>query len=330
MEKRYQDFVSSTYSDLAEERRNVIQTLIEMDCIPSGMELFPALDEEQFEFIKKVIDDCDYYIVIVGGRYGSLTSEGVSYTEKEYDYAHEKGLKVLAFLHEDPDQLPAAKSEMGQEARARLAAFREKLSSGRLVKFWKEPQDLPGLVALNLPKTIKTFPAVGWVRANAVASEQVLADLNELRKENAELKSQIATQEMPIKIDDLASLDEEFTVHGEYEAFSRIYSWKSTLSWKEIFSFVAPYLLRHPNEDVVRYRLRDSLLNRDHIEFAKHQIDDQDFQTITLQLLALGLIRTDYTKSTRGDMALFWSLTPRGEQLMMELRTVRSGSGLVD
>src|SRR4029078_13480085 len=99
MEKRYQVFVSSTYADLQQERQRVIQALMEMDCIPSGMELFPAADEEQFEFIKKIIDDCDYYLLIIGGRYGSTTAEGVSYTEKEYDYAIAKGLKVVALLH---------------------------------------------------------------------------------------------------------------------------------------------------------------------------------------------------------------------------------------
>ncbi len=83
MDVRYQVFVSSTYADLQEERRKVIQALMEMDCIPSGMELFPAADEEQGEFIKKIINDCDYYLLIIGGRYGSVTAEGISYTEKE-------------------------------------------------------------------------------------------------------------------------------------------------------------------------------------------------------------------------------------------------------
>ena len=90
MDTRYQVFVSSTFADLEEERKNVIQTLMEMNCIPAGMEFFPAIDEEQFEFIKRVIDDSDYYIVIIGGKYGSLTTEGISYTEKEYDYAVKK------------------------------------------------------------------------------------------------------------------------------------------------------------------------------------------------------------------------------------------------
>ena len=64
MDKRYQVFVSSTYADLKEERSRVIQTIMELDCIPAGMEIFPAIDEEQFNFIKKIIDDCDYYLLI--------------------------------------------------------------------------------------------------------------------------------------------------------------------------------------------------------------------------------------------------------------------------
>ena len=48
MEKRYQVFVSSTYADLQEERKTVMQALLELDCIPAGMELFPAANEDQW------------------------------------------------------------------------------------------------------------------------------------------------------------------------------------------------------------------------------------------------------------------------------------------
>ena len=94
MDIRYQVFVSSTYADLKAERQKVMQTLMQMDCIPAGMELFPATDEKQFEFIKSVIDDCDYYLLIIGGRYGTTTETGISFTEKEYDYAVERGSQV--------------------------------------------------------------------------------------------------------------------------------------------------------------------------------------------------------------------------------------------
>lgn len=111
MEKRYQVFISSTYSDLQEERGKVMQAVMSMDCIPSGMELFPAIDEEQFNFIKRVIDDCDYYIIIIGGRYGSITDDGISYTEKEYDYAVSQKVPVIALIHKNIGKIPREKTD---------------------------------------------------------------------------------------------------------------------------------------------------------------------------------------------------------------------------
>jgi hypothetical protein len=42
--------LKTLYADLKDERSRVIQTLMELDSIPAGMELFPAMDEEQWEF----------------------------------------------------------------------------------------------------------------------------------------------------------------------------------------------------------------------------------------------------------------------------------------
>src|SRR3954463_14546892 len=99
MEIKYQVFVSSTYKDLSEERQQVMQALLELDCIPAGMELFPAANATQWDLIRRVIDDCDYYILVIAGRYGSINPEGISYTEAEYRYAIEKDKPTITFLH---------------------------------------------------------------------------------------------------------------------------------------------------------------------------------------------------------------------------------------
>jgi hypothetical protein len=52
MEKRYQVFISSTFQDLQEERKEVMQALLELDCMPAGMELFPAANEDQWSLIR--------------------------------------------------------------------------------------------------------------------------------------------------------------------------------------------------------------------------------------------------------------------------------------
>src|ERR1700730_2210480 len=115
IDRRYQVFFSSTYVDLQEERRQVMQALLELDCIPSGMELFPAADDDQWNLIKQVIDDCDYYLVIIGGRYGSMGKDGRSYTQMEYEYALSKNKPVLAFLHKNPGSIAAERTEEGAE-----------------------------------------------------------------------------------------------------------------------------------------------------------------------------------------------------------------------
>ena len=84
MDKRYQVFISSTYEDLKEERKELIENLLNLKYLPSGMEMFSASNEEQFKYIKKIIDSCDYSILILGARYGSIeTNSGKSFTEKE-------------------------------------------------------------------------------------------------------------------------------------------------------------------------------------------------------------------------------------------------------
>ena len=188
MEKRFQVFVSSTFTDLIEARHHVVQTLLQLDCIPAGMELFPATDDEQWKFITKVIDDCDYYILIIGGRYGSTTSEGISYTEREFDYAFKREIPILAFVHGDPDLIPLGKSEITPEARQKLTAFREKVCRDRLVKTWREVSDLPGMVALSLTKAFKTHPSPGWVRGTGTERNDLLEQINELRQRNEELE----------------------------------------------------------------------------------------------------------------------------------------------
>lgn len=294
------------------------------------MELFPAADEEQFEFIKRVIDDCDYYLLIVGGRYGSLTAQGISYTEQEYDYALSRGLKVVALIHEKPDEIPFGKSEQDPELRSLLQKFRDRVAVDRLVRFWSSADQLPGIVALSLSKTIKMFPAIGWVRADRTSSEELLSEINDLRKQNSQLQSVLAN--LPISksapIPNLAGLDETIDLHGEHFNEGRKRTWKAKASWGELFGFVAPYLVKHPNEATVKSVLKDALFEKSGSYGTTVSLDDQDFQTVAVQLKALDLINLSYSKTVQGGMGLFWSATPAGERLTFELRAVRSAKNV--
>jgi hypothetical protein len=332
---RYEVFVSSTYADLMEERSAVIQALMGMDCIPAGMELFPAADEEQFHFIKRIIDDCDYYILIIGGRYGSVTSEGISYTEKEYDYARGKGMKVLAFVHDAPGKIPLEKSEGDEEKRKKLDAFREKVKTGSIVKMWHDAAQLPGLVAISLSHTIRTYPAIGWVRADAVAQSDALKDLNNLRKsldvarvKNDELEHAIRQLSAPPETARLAGLADVIKVTGTYGRNGYTKSdWALKLSFGEVFALIAPYLLDNPTDQGVENKfdvvLRDLYQERTGREPINFSLDPQLYQTFKIQFMALNLVTVERNRTVNGSVGLFWSLTGFGRNTLIELRTIK-------
>lgn len=116
MDKKYPVFVSSTYEDLQDERKKVMEALLQMDCFPIGMEYFNASDESQWDVIKSLIDECDYYVLIVAGRYGSIEeATGKSYTQKEYEYALSIGVPTIAFLHKDVSTLPKKYTESNSQ-----------------------------------------------------------------------------------------------------------------------------------------------------------------------------------------------------------------------
>ena len=176
--RRFQVFVSSTYLDLKGERQAVISALLACDALPAGMELFPAADDDAWTLIKRVIDECDYYLLVIGGKYGSGDPvDEISYTEKEYDYAVAAKKPVMAFLHSNPGQIPMDHSEHTEAKQKSLAKFREKVQASKHVKYWNGSDSLAGQVALSYNRFVRSYPAVGWMRADRVASEESARDL---------------------------------------------------------------------------------------------------------------------------------------------------------
>ena len=126
------------------ERQAAISCLLDMNCIPVGMEQFSASSLNQWEYIKKMIDMIDYYLLIVAGKYGSIDpEENISYTEKEYRYAVAKKMPILAFLHQNIDLLPVIKVGATDEERERVKNFHSTVkAAGRLVDFYSNEEEL--------------------------------------------------------------------------------------------------------------------------------------------------------------------------------------------
>lgn len=178
MKKKYQVFVSSTYADLKEERAAVTQCLLDMNCIPVGMEQFPASNMKQMDYIKMMLDDCDYYILILAGRYGSCDSDGIGFTEKEYDYALSQHIPVMSFLKDDIGVIPNEKCEKTENGQKKLEEFRAKVSKDKLVRYYSDIGNLKADVAVSLSQCIRDYPRVGWVRANEITDNNIVSPIS--------------------------------------------------------------------------------------------------------------------------------------------------------
>lgn len=196
---KYQVFLSSTYSDLVEERESIIKAILEMYHIPIGMEMFSAEDEDQWEIIRRTIEVSDYYILVLGLRYGSKTSEGISFTQKEYEYALERKIPILAFVMRDNVPLPKSKRD---DDLSEVSKFRELvLTNSKMAQFWETKDQLIKNVSISLMKQIMQKPGVGWIRGDKVGAEEALSkELTVLSAENRELRGKIVELESKVSL----------------------------------------------------------------------------------------------------------------------------------
>ncbi|MEV0570051.1 DUF4062 domain-containing protein [Dactylosporangium sp. NPDC050588] len=169
MDKRYQVFISSTQRDLAEERQKVADGLLRGKYIPHMMERWVASPSDAWSTIRRYIDQCDYFVLILKGRYGSLLDDrGISFTEREYDYACERGIPVLAFLYENIGNLMVEQVDEDTARRAKMRAFRARIERERVRDTWTNPSDLAYKVSAALDAISEERPGIGWIRGDAI------------------------------------------------------------------------------------------------------------------------------------------------------------------
>ena len=229
MKKKYQVFISSTYEDLKEERAAVTQCLLDNNCIPVGMEQFPASNMSQMEYIEKMLDDCDYYILIIGGRYGSLDDDGVGYTEKEYNYAQQKGIPVMAFVNLHPEKLPNEKCEHANIEK--FKAFRDRVRNAKkLVKGYSDIGDLKANVVTAVNAAIREYPGIGWVRATDLLQEENLEMGNNVVALSSTTKVYACEAEQGSFTFDYSNNDGKFTIGKDEYLFTTEWSKASNRS----------------------------------------------------------------------------------------------------
>lgn len=172
-EKKLQIFVSSTYKDMLEEREAAIETILQTHNIPAGMELFSSGSESQLETIKEWINDSDLYVLILGGRYGSLEPKSQkSYTQLEYEYAIEIGKPYFAIVISEDFLDEKVKSKGTKvieiENSAKYQEFRKSVLE-KICVFYKNIDDLKYKLSTNIENTAKKHDFSGWIRGKTLS-----------------------------------------------------------------------------------------------------------------------------------------------------------------
>ena len=339
-DKKYQVFISSTYTDLKEARQYVLEGILSLNHIPNGMELFPASNISSWNLIKQIIDNCDYYILIIGDKYGSISDDGISFTEREYDYAIENELPIIAFLNDD-DNIGKSKTELDPEKILKLKKFKEKVKGSGNVNFWKGFYELQAKVIKSFVNLIKTHPKTGWIRGDQQidleSQNEILRlkqEVNRLEKENSE-----SIKKQNIQPSKFASGEDEILVYFTLRVRdddSKLYTYESRFSstWNKIFKWIAPSMLDECKEIIIKEKIRAYIYSEQHEINKKDEkfkdgilfnyaITKESYETLIIQYRALGYITNSNKEYSVRDRNKYYSLTPLGEDFLFELNAIK-------
>jgi hypothetical protein len=326
MKIKYQIFISSTYEDLREERELVIKAILEMGHIPVGMEMFSAGDEEQWKLIMAQIDDCDYYLVVVAHRYGSMDGD-LSYTEKEYDYACSKEKPTLGFIIEAEAQWSVKKIEKDKEKANKLEMFKEKVKK-KVINYWSDKKDLYGKVGFSLMKQFNTNPQPGWVKASPSSGVEVLQEISRLSSENALLRQKLEELKQKEIIEEATKYEHLISRLRRHEVkISFLYhgqsKWESgaKFNFLDLFTLIAPQLMiEKSTEATASYIGFMKNPDKNRKLHDKYPIPSNVMKTILGDLVVFDLVKPSKRKHSVKDNNDYWTISEEGRNLYKVIR----------
>lgn len=338
--KKLQVFISSTYIDLIDERQSAVQAVLDSGHIPAGMELFKAGNETQLETIYRWIDNSDVYMLILGGRYGSVEKESQkSYTRLEYEYAVSKKIPIFSVVLND-DFLKVKAIALGEdkiyekENVKKYNDFKELVLS-KIVRMVADSKDIMLAVHATLVEFLDDYDLVGWIRADdSDANTSLLMQINELSIKNKELIDKNASLNKEISLiqstfeSELAFEGENVNIQGKYSEkinssppyHYRDRSIEKAITWDKMFLLWAPRLTATLNSARAKKELEYSLKD---LMGRYVDINENLFQTIKIQYSALGLIKYYEARTTQGGTAEFITLTSRGSHYLIKKTAIK-------
>jgi hypothetical protein len=288
-DKRYNIFISSTFADLKDVRKNIHDSILKDGHYPIAMENFVASNNSQMDEIEKLIDNCDYYILICGYCYGSIDeSTNKSFTELEYEYAKKINKPILAFFLSD---------NQCKKEDDKLNKFKEIVKNNdKLCSPSETKESISSTVNIALHKQYQNNPQVGWIRNTNKVIEKTIYLNDDKFNTNIEILNDNFMLSGLIDVD----------TYQEYEVAYPV---------KHIFKLLARELIEGSTYDKkIKYFLEGYMQGRNTFNI---KINDNCFEELRGIFLKIKFIVLEKRKYEDGKSYLFWKITEDGEKYFL-------------
>ena len=189
MQKKYHFYVSSASGDLKSERSEIIRIIIELGAIPISMDGFDIENEEDRRFIKKAIEESDYFINLTAYKGGIPIANSFA-LELEYTWAVKARVPVFAFIISDTARWKDSKKEKDPALLKSIEEFKSRLKN-HAHDNWLNIGDLRHKTLALITRELNLRPRRGWVPSTELMDSSVANEMAKLIRDNEVFRSRL-------------------------------------------------------------------------------------------------------------------------------------------
>ena len=330
IDKRHHAFISTTEADMHAERVVLSQTLVSQGFFSWGLEQRAPLTTA---FARRQIDDCDYFILMLGSRYGELSASGVSYMHLEYIYAVTKQKPILVLMYEAPETRAPEYQDQNSEGKLKFLDFRRQLQRERdMVMTFRDLRDLEVAIRHTMPQFLTRYPTQGWVRPNQQQVQHLLDENEQLRQKLTELEQKQSSATPPQRTVDLPQVQGheeiafDYKVHAYQDGNFRELRPQRQMSWNDLLMVIGPGFSPAMPEDSFAKILNDYLNSTALADVRDVMPRAHAVARCQINIRALHLIKSQFKHNRwivpvgRDDrQRVLWELSTAGERQLSRL-----------
>jgi putative nucleotidyltransferase with HDIG domain len=184
-------FLCSTFTDLTDERKSVLEAIRRVQLQHDSMEFFGARAKVPIKTCLEEVRKSDVLVVILGHRYGNLVpGRGISFSEAEYREGHRLRKPCLVYFRDDNVPVLPKNVERDSAKSLLLDKWKERLGKRHTIGSFTAASDLALQVAADLGLTLRTLQSAEHekVRTSRQDISLAVARSEQVRQSMADLE----------------------------------------------------------------------------------------------------------------------------------------------